>query len=114
MNEELLREYIELCLEGRTDLPQYPGRFVGQSQTTNGREKIVRVPIKDKLNGTQRWMPVSTIGKNTLVWDGSEWIPEKDFNLKFARGGPSPASRPGGKESVDDFVRRGGKVKRVG
>lgn len=58
-------------------------------------------------------MPVSSIGKVKVVWDGSAWIPEKEFNLKFARGGPSPASRPGGKESVDDFIRRGGKIRKA-
>lgn len=49
----LLREFIEALLEaGRTDLPKYPGTFVGQTVSTAGQERFTRIPIKDKLNGT--------------------------------------------------------------
>jgi hypothetical protein len=83
----------------------------GQVFTTNDKVGIKRVPIEDRNTGKKIWIPVETMQKVRLVWDGKDWLDERDFDLRVTK---SPAAKPGGKESVDDFIRRGGRVKRVG
>lgn len=66
--------------------PSYPGTFVGQTWTTNDRMVGKNVAWKDRGTGDDRYGKVQSMQKVTMVWDGKDWVPQADFDMKAKQG----------------------------
>jgi hypothetical protein len=122
-----LRELRETIHEVLTEInkPPYAGKFFGQVWRTEGPRERVFVRTQDKNTGEYQRFPVYRKVFIDVIWDGHDWLSKQEFDAKYsgrhaqpdpkAGKGPS-AAKPGagGRESVEDFLKRGGKVKKVG
>lgn len=66
--------------------PSYRGTFVGQTQTTNGQMANKNVAWNDKTTGDKKYGKVASMQKDTVVWDGNDWVPQADFDYRAKQG----------------------------
>ena len=101
----IIKEELELSEVEDAIKPKYQGEFVGQGQTTSGR--TVHKNVSWEKDGKRYYGKIAVVGKDKLVWNGKDWVTPAEFH----RG---KKLAPGEKESIADFMKRGGKVNKVG
>ena len=62
--------------------PKYPGKFVGQSVSTNDRMQSKPVSWEAQPTGDRRFGRVSSMGKVVVVWDGSDWVSQQEWDTR--------------------------------
>ena len=102
--KQIIKEALELTEVSDAIKPKYKGDFVGQTCTMNGQTIYKNVSwMKD---GQRHFGKVPSLQKIMLVWDGDDWITMAEF-----RRGKKLA--PGEKETIEDFLKRNGKVRKI-
>lgn len=66
--------------------PGYPGKFIGQAFTSNGKTEPYRSMWKDRAGDMRFGRSGERETKVSVVWDGSSWIEPAEFDMKSKSG----------------------------
>lgn len=115
---DLIKQLILEALDDRTDKPIRSGTFHGEVwKSTNvprqtvgwgyNRDQDMRFPIKRKIPSEWFWDMKTNPGK-------PEWLTREEWDKRWGVAATAQKKLPpGGRESMDAFLARGGRVKKV-